>query len=147
VRKERPRHHFRVRIPNDLALVRGLRNLLSSLSRLEGFDEERTQEIALVATELINNAIENADASDTTEVHGGAYEDRLELHVTDSSSTILDEDCFELDGPPDPSSERGRGLFLVKAFTDSVKVCPAEGGGNRISVLWLKESEESDDDR
>ena len=42
----RSRHHFRICIPNDLALVKPLRDLISSLCRLDGFDEEKTQEIA-----------------------------------------------------------------------------------------------------
>jgi anti-sigma regulatory factor (Ser/Thr protein kinase) len=141
----RARHHFRVSIPNDLALVKPLRDLITSLCRLEGFDEERTQEIALVSTELINNAIEHAGSPSTTEVRGGSYEDRLELVVVDHAEEPLPEDCFDFDGPPDTANERGRGLFLVQAFADEVRISHGEDGGNRIRVTWLRNGSDSDD--
>ena len=119
--------------------------MISAISRLEGFGEERTQEIALVATELINNAIENAEPTDMTEIRGGAYADHLDLLVTDRSSTCLEADCFEFDGPPDAASERGRGLFLIKSFSDDVRVSVAPGGGNRITVRWSKSGGENDE--
>jgi anti-sigma regulatory factor (Ser/Thr protein kinase) len=143
----RARHHFNVRIPNDLALVKPLRDLISSLCRLDGFDEEKTQEVALVATELINNAIEHTTPSGVTEVRGGSFDDRLEIAVVDQAEDTLDTQDFAFEGPPDETSDRGRGLFLVQAFADDVSVDAIKGGGNRIKVLWWRNGEgESDED-
>jgi anti-sigma regulatory factor (Ser/Thr protein kinase) len=141
----RPHHHFRVRIPNDLALVKPLRDLISSLCRLDGYDDEKTQEIALVATELINNAIEHTGVPASTEIRGGSYDDRLELSVIDEAIEALGDGSFDFDGPPDAANERGRGLFLVQAFADRIRVSPVEGGGNRIDVVWFRNGGAADE--
>ena len=141
----RSRHHFRVRIPNDLALVKPLRDLVSSLCRLESFDDEKIQEVALVATELINNAIEHAGTPGTTEVCGGSYEDRVELIVVDQAKDSLEGDAFQFDGPPDAENERGRGLFLIQAFADEVRHSTTEDGGNRIEVIWWRNGSSEDE--
>jgi anti-sigma regulatory factor (Ser/Thr protein kinase) len=129
-----------MRIPCDLSLVKPVRDLVASLCRLEGFDDERISEVTLVVTELVNNAIEHTGPPTTAEIRGGSYEDRLEIAVIDQAPVPLEADAFEFDGPPDADNERGRGLFLVKAFADEVRLSRAEGGGNRIEVVWRREN-------
>ncbi len=142
----RPRHHFQVDIANDFAHVKPVRDLVASLCRLEGFDDETIEEIKLVATELINNSIEHSGSNEATEIRGRVFAASFELSVVDRGEETLDDGIFDFDTPPSHLGDRGRGLFLIKAFTDEARVSQPEGGGTCITIVKHKPVPGEDDD-
>jgi anti-sigma regulatory factor (Ser/Thr protein kinase) len=58
--------------------------------------------------------------------------------VLDRGAETLDDGIFEFDAPPSHLGDRGRGLFLIKAFTDEARVTQPEGGGTCITIVKRK---------
>lgn len=108
----------RIRFTTRLEMVRPLRKILVAVLAAQGWPEEALEDAALVATEVLQNAVEHGSLHDGREEVALALtvlEDACELEVHDPGTgkgphSLLGRDPAQ---PPDPSSDRGRGLFLV----------------------------------
>ena len=102
-----------------------------------GFDEDEQHRIGMAVRECMVNAV----------VHGNRYNRNKRVHVLASSGEgrftirITDEgEGFEVKEVPDPLDESnllrhsGRGLFLMGAFMDDVKVRKASGSGTEVGT-------------
>ncbi|MBW8481420.1 ATP-binding protein [Actinomadura parmotrematis] len=93
-----------------------------------GFPADAGDAAEMVASELITNALRHGDIS------GGAIEVRAFLDVTGGAVLeVLDSS----DRPPlilgeDPTTEGGRGLFLVRLTTRELGWRPLRGGGKSV---------------
>ena len=77
---------------------------------LERSGREATDDVMLVTSELVSNAVVHGD--DPVEVHVELDEDRVHLEVHDAGSARVD-----LAGMPTTRAHGGRGLPLVAAVT------------------------------
>jgi len=102
-----------------------------------GFDEDDRHRIGMAARECLVNAV----------VHGNRYNRRKHVHVNVSRSgtrltiRITDEgEGFEMQEVPDPLHDTnllrhsGRGLFLMGAFMDDMKVRKLETAGTEVTL-------------
>jgi serine/threonine-protein kinase RsbW len=103
-----------------------------------GFDEDDQHRIGMAARECLVNAV----------VHGNRYNRRKQVHVHVSRSStrltirISDQgDGFEMQEVPDPLQDSnlrrhsGRGLFLMGAFMDDLKVRKLETAGTEVTLV------------
>lgn len=100
--------------------VPSVRHLVGAWLHEHAIDGHLGDELLLVVTELVTNAIE-ASRSPGSRVDVVA---RLTDH-TILVDVVDDGDGFDLDestGLPGPDSVRGRGLAIVRALTDDVRV-------------------------
>ncbi len=103
-----------------------------------GFDEDEQHRIGMAARECMVNAV----------VHGNRYnrnkqvrvsvakdEDTFTIRVTDQG------DGFDMEEVPDPLHDNnllrhsGRGLFLMQAFMDEVKVRRVAPSGTEVTLI------------
>ena len=123
----------------NLRYVRPIRHFISALCALAKYDEDETESIALVTTEILNNSIE----------HGaGGPEDEIDLTMTVTSDLFR---CVVVDPGkggagfadaalkkaatmPDLEEPRGRGLFLIKNYMDEMSVSYDPDVGTRLVV-------------
>jgi serine/threonine-protein kinase RsbW len=102
-----------------------------------GFGEDAQHEIGMAVRECMVNAV----------VHGNRYNKNKHVHVhlaksaTDFEIRITDQgEGFEAESVPDPLDEpnilrhSGRGLFLMGAFMDDVKVQKAVPCGTEVTL-------------
>ena len=100
-----------------------------------GFEEDDKHKISLAVREGVANAVfyGNQECPDKLV--------RLIFEVDDSRFVVRihDEGCgFSLDDVPDPLAEEnlmktsGRGIFLMRAFMDELKVLRSSGGGAEL---------------
>src|SRR5438094_1015285 len=108
------------------------------LARESGFGEEDLDRIGMSVRECMVNAV----------VHGNRYNShkkvRLSLSLTPERLTIriADQgDGFDPDQLPDPLSgdnllrHSGRGIFLMKAFMDDLRVRRLEPSGTEVTLV------------
>lgn len=126
-----------LRVPTDLAFVRPSRKMIEGLLYAQRWPEDAVEEVALVATELVQNAIEHgsrADGSETTEIQIELLAGAVQLEVTDPGTgkdprLLLERDVtlpVPLDAP------RGRGLYLINRLATGLERGRIEGGGCRV---------------
>lgn len=107
-----------IRIASHLAMVRPFRKMFEALLGGQGWAEEPVEDAALVATEVVQNAVEHGsrnDGSEEIQVVIGLGPGLCVLAVTDPG-TGRDPDLLlqrDVTLPPDLASPRGRGLFLI----------------------------------
>lgn len=100
--------------------VPSVRHLVGAWLDEHAIDGHLGDELLLVVTELVTNAIE---ASRSPESHVEVVA-RLTDHTV-RVDVIDDGEGFDLDrstGSPGPDSVRGRGLAIIRALTDDVRV-------------------------
>src|SRR5579862_2637644 len=103
-----------------------------------GVPEDDLHKIAMSVRESMVNAV----------VHGNRYNAHKKVHVTVSGAPgrleikIVDQgEGFELEEIPDPLAEdnllrnSGRGIFLMKAFMDEVKVRRGNPVGTEVTLV------------
>jgi serine/threonine-protein kinase RsbW len=103
-----------------------------------GFDEDEQHRIGMALRECMVNAV----------VHGNRYNRNKKVHVRVLKGTerftiqITDQgEGFELQEVPDPLDETnllrhsGRGLFLMGAFMDGVKVRKVQPSGTEVTLV------------
>ena len=123
----------------NLRYVRPVRHFISALCVLAKYDEDETESIALVTTEILNNSIE----------HGAAGpEDEIDVTMTVTADLFK---CEVIDpgrgGPefaahaveratamPDLEEPRGRGLFLINNYMDQMDITYDPERGTRLVV-------------
>jgi serine/threonine-protein kinase RsbW len=102
-----------------------------------GFGEDEQHGIGMAVRECMVNAV----------VHGNRYNKNKHVHVnvqksaSDFEIRITDQgEGFETEGVPDPLDDSnilrhsGRGLFLMEAFMDAVKVQKVSPSGTEVTL-------------
>jgi serine/threonine-protein kinase RsbW len=103
-----------------------------------GFDEDEQHRIGMAVRECMVNAV----------VHGNRYNRNKQVHVNAETGEgrftirITDQgEGFEIQEVPDPLHDNnllrhsGRGLFLMGAFMDDVKVRKAGTSGTEVTLM------------
>ncbi|MGH9154590.1 MAG: ATP-binding SpoIIE family protein phosphatase [Acidimicrobiales bacterium] len=114
-------HSFR----SHPAAVGVARHLLSDWLTSEPIDQTVVDDLLLVADELCANAVHAGPAGEVV-LRAQVEGDDVVVEVEDE---VGHHPGIAPAGPehPDPMAERGRGLYLVDALSDSVEVCEEDG--------------------
>lgn len=133
------------RVPVAPHAIRTIRLTIESFARDRGFGAAKVCDLALALSEALFNAVEHGNQGDryiTVEVLERV--DGVEVAVEDDGAA---GDCerriaemrqmFECgcSSTPDLDLERGRGLYLIRAKTDQVRV---ERGSSGVRVIMVK---------
>lgn len=117
----------------DLAAVREVSRQIRSFLENQGLSPSEIQSWELVCAEAGNNAVEHAPLSAHDQPIEFAVEvtpTMVELRVTDHTAGFSLPDQVEL---PDPLSEGGRGLFLIRSLTTTVEYLRGRGANCLIA--------------
>lgn len=132
-----------IKVPNQtryLSLIGSIgENMAREMCRLPDDREAFANNLNVVLTEAMVNAIKHANAADPEE------EVQIRISVSESELIIKVYDNgqgFDLNSIPAPSfdaeklDEKGRGIFIIKTLMDSVVYRKANGG----NVLEMKKA-------
>ena len=118
----------RLDLPREAGSVPAVRRLLRSALAVLHVDRESGADLELAITEACANVIHHASGTETFEVLLEVAEDRCTIDVRDDGAGF-DPDAV---GPPGTGTERGRGLFLIKALAENVRMHSAPRRGSLI---------------
>jgi len=121
-------------LPRRPATVTMARHLLDSALTLFGVSASCRDEIAIIVTEACTNAVRHA-AGEDYEVRFFADRNRCVIEVVDSGPGL---DGEQLDGaalvPDDVTAERGRGLLIIRAYSDEQRLHQRDRSGLTVRV-------------
>jgi serine/threonine-protein kinase RsbW len=129
------RRRIEVTLPTRMDSVHLAEEISGCVAGSLGFEEDDRHKISLAVREGVANAVfyGNQECPDKLV--------RLIFEVDDSRFVVRihDEGCgFSLDDVPDPLAQEnlmktsGRGIFLMRAFMDELKVHRSSGGGAEL---------------
>ncbi|RVU97846.1 STAS domain-containing protein [Coriobacteriales bacterium OH1046] len=110
--------------PDALAAARNrIEELISSLD----LRADEVFDLKLAAGEALGNAIDHTCAQGVL-ASVAAFSDRVIIEVSDCGEGFCPDDV----GAPSPSSERGRGIALMRLLADAVSIAPKPGGTGMV---------------
>ncbi len=129
--------------------MRTVRRRIEAFAAGWGFSEEQVRDVSLAVAEALFNAMEHGSHDDGTLGIEASFDGaRLEVAVEESGARVEDERRLEelgraLVAPlagalPEADLERGRGLYLIRARSDEVRVERARSGGVRVVMVKRK---------
>src|SRR3982750_4331274 len=114
------RMSVRLNLPREADSVPVVRRLLRCALAILHVDRESGGDLEIALTEACANVIKHARGADKFEVRLDVAEDRCAIDVLDNGTGF---DAARADGDsPATSSEHGRGLFLIRALAENVRM-------------------------
>ncbi|WP_067503149.1 ATP-binding protein [Actinoplanes sp. TFC3] len=115
-------------LPREVDSVPAVRRLLRCALDTFQVDREIGNDLEIALTEACANVVRHAEGADTIEVRLDVAEDRCAIDVADNG------EGFDADAVDEPTSagEHGRGLFLIKALSENVRMQSSPRRGSLI---------------
>lgn len=127
-------------ILSSLNEIKKIEAFSQEISKKATLNEDKSDNLAIVLTELVNNAILHGNKNNpqkTVRLQVSYYKNCIKVSVKDEGNGF---DPSQLDDPTDPANiwkESGRGIFLVKNLIDDVEFFPSANGTEIIITLYL----------
>jgi len=120
----------RLRLPADLGSLADGRGAVRRALLREGWERERVELVVLAVCEALTNAIEHGSVpGEPVAIEVAAAADHAEIRVTDRGRPGAVRP-LGVPAPPPTTAERGRGLIIMGALADSLRIGLAGRGTN-----------------
>jgi serine/threonine-protein kinase RsbW len=129
-------------LPRDAASVPVSRQVLNGCLETLGVTADTRTDIALALSEACANVIQHAGPADEYEVQARASNGRCVIEVVNTAhrdAAGVDEDDLPVGqpflppaGPVSPTAEHGRGLQIIDAVADNVRLTQTNGEGTTV---------------
>ncbi|MEV4177375.1 MULTISPECIES: ATP-binding protein [unclassified Nonomuraea] len=106
-----------LRLPRDAASVPLIRQMLDGTLRSLGVEPQIRDDIELMLTEACSNVIKHAAPSDDYTVSASVHDHLCIIKVVDTGNGFDPRKLVI----PDPGSEHGRGLQIMRALADDIR--------------------------
>ena len=135
-----PHLELSVNLPSETESVPVVRRLAAQALRSFGVTDRDVGDVEVAIGEACANVIDHAISSDT-------YEVQVELAADQCTITVVDQgggfDATAVPRNPDPRSEGGRGLALMRALTDNVAFRNEPQAGTVVHMTKRLEHDET----
>ena len=132
---------FSITVPSSTSYLKEIENLTSEVSKYAKLSSGECDDLSIVVTELVNNAIHHGNKNDQNKdvrINLIVKKDKLEVHILDEGYGFNPD---ELKDPLDPENllnENGRGIFLIKNMMDKLDFKFTDKGTEVIATKYLK---------
>jgi anti-sigma regulatory factor (Ser/Thr protein kinase) len=144
-----PKHELALDLPAAHRGVRVARNLVRHFARMEGVQGNEVEQLVLIVSELLANAVDHGQASPAmTEreleadarmrlvLSVGSHEWRLSVTDEGGGDAARLRQAIQSARLPDLEDERGRGFYLMRQMVDAMEVdTSADGRGLTFRVV------------
>jgi serine/threonine-protein kinase RsbW len=126
----------RIVIHSDPRLIREVDEFVESRLRRLGLEDSTIADIAICATEIVNNAIEHGNKEDPEKkvvLEMDRVADEIIITISDQGTFFDPENIQDPVAEENLLREVGRGIFIVRQLMDSVKIRQGENGGTVVT--------------
>lgn len=120
----------RLDLPSEARSIPAVRRLLRSALAVLQVDHRTGEDLEIAVTEACTNVVRHASGAETFEVRLDVDDDRCAIDVCDDGYGF-DPTAVTTESP-DASSERGRGLFLIRSLGENVRMHSVPRRGSLI---------------
>jgi serine/threonine-protein kinase RsbW len=120
----------RLALPREVDSVPAVRRLLRCAMAILHVDRQSGDDLEIALTEACSNVVTHAHGADKFEVRLDLAEDRCAIDVVDTGDGF-DTTATAAEAPR-ADSERGRGLFLIRALSENVRMSSTPRSGSLI---------------
>ena len=120
----------RLNLPRESDSVPAVRRLLRCALTALHVDRQSGADLEIALTEACANVVKHASGVDEFEVRLDVAEDRCAIDVLDDGTGF--DATTAGDSSPAAECERGRGLFLIKALSENVRMHSTPRSGSLI---------------
>ena len=124
------RMSVRLNLPREIDSVPAVRRLLRCALTVLHVDRQSGTDLEIALTEACANVVKHASGADKFEVRLDVGEDRCAIDVLDNGAGF--DAATAGNASPEAESERGRGLFLIKALSENVRMQSTPRSGSLI---------------
>lgn len=135
---------LRIRIPPNARFGRSVRQQVLAFAYRVNLSKDELDEFIFAVGEALANAIEHSHSSDIIEIRCQIEHDKILATILDSG-TGFKSDPIEAAKLPDTLIERGRGLPIMRTFSDIFAVHSVPGRGTAVVLgRYLHGNQETD---
>ncbi|BBH63750.1 hypothetical protein ACTI_04350 [Actinoplanes sp. OR16] len=120
----------RLNLPREVDSVPAVRRLLRCALTILRVDRQAGTDLEIALTEACANVVKHATGAENFEVRLDVGQDRCSIDVVDEGSGF--DPAAASEESPAASSERGRGLFLIRALGENVRMQSSARSGSLI---------------
>ena len=124
------RMSVKLNLPREADSVPAVRRLLRCALAILHVDHEHGADLEIALTEACANVVTHAAGADKFEVRLDVADDHCAIDVLDNGAGFDAEAAGA--AMPATAAERGRGLFLIKALSDNVRMHSTPRSGSLI---------------
>ncbi|GIE92844.1 ATP-binding protein [Paractinoplanes rishiriensis] len=119
----------RLDLPREAGSIPAVRRLLRCALTVLHVDHPSRDDLEIAITEACTNVVKHASGAESFEVRLDVADDHCAIDVCDDGDGFDPDACA---GTPEASSERGRGLLLIKALGENVRMHSVPRRGSLI---------------
>lgn len=119
---------LRLDLPREADSVPAVRRMLRCALSVFEVDRDSGDDLEIALTEACANVVKHASGADSIQIQLDLAADRCAIDVSDNGEGF-DADSV---GEPVAGSDRGRGLFLIKALSENVRMQSSPRRGSLI---------------
>ena len=123
------RMSVRFNLPREAGSVPAVRRLLRCALAMMPVDRRYGDDLEIAVTEACANVVRHARGAQKFEVRLDLADDRCAIDVVDDGAGF---DPAALDHQPEAEDQHGRGLFLIKALSENVRLHSSPRTGSLI---------------
>jgi serine/threonine-protein kinase RsbW len=131
---------FFLQIDSDTRYLRKVERLSAQVARYATLSESQSDDLAIVTTELVNNAIHHGNKNNPDKKVTILFlvnSKRIEIRIKDEGSGFNPDQLKDPLAPENLLSESGRGIFLIKYLMDSINFNFTKEGTETIVIKNL----------
>ena len=131
---------FFLQINSDTKYLHKVERLSAQVARYATLNESQRDDLAIVTTELVNNAIHHGNKNNPEKKVSILFlvnSKRIEIRIKDEGSGFNPTQLKDPLAPENLMSESGRGIFLIKYLMDSINFNFSKDGTETIVIKNL----------
>ena len=131
---------FNLEINSDTRFLSQVEKLSEEVAAYAQMDESESDDLGIVTTELVNNAIHHGNKSNPQKKVRVSFlvnNQRIELRIKDEGNGFDPAKLKDPLAPENLMNESGRGIFLIRALMDSLDFNFSESGTETVVIKNL----------